>query len=181
MAVESKQLEIGFPCPDFRLPSAAGGVVGRDDFQDAPLFGVVFYCNHCPYAKAIEGRLLDLHRDYAKMGFQFVAISANDAVTYPEDSFDNMKKRAQERGYGFPYLYDESQAVARAFGAVCTPDLYVFDRERKLAYHGRLDDSPMDASKVKRRELCEAVDALLAGKTPSSAQNPSIGCSIKWK
>ncbi len=181
MAVESKQVDIGFPCPDFRLPSATGGVVGRDDFQDATLFGVFFYCNHCPYAQAIEGRLLDLHRDYAKKGFQFVAISANDAVTYPEDSFENMKKRAQERGYAFAYLYDESQAVARAFGAVCTPDLYVFDRERKLAYHGRLDDSPMDASKVKRRELREAVDALLAGGTPARAQNPSIGCSIKWK
>jgi thiol-disulfide isomerase/thioredoxin len=181
MAVESKPVEIGFPCPEFRLPSVAGPQVGKDDFKDATLFGVFFYCNHCPYAKAIEGRLIELDRDYASKGFRFVAISANDAATYPDDSFANMKKRAEERGYGFPYLYDESQAVARAFGAVCTPDLYVFDRDRKLAYHGRLDDSPMDASKVKRRELREAVDALLAGRAPAAHQNPSIGCSIKWK
>jgi len=181
MAVESKNVEIGFPCPDFRLPSVGGSSVGSRDFEDATLFGVFFTCNHCPYAKAIEGRLLELERDYTAKGFRFVAISANDATTYPDDSFANMKKRAAERGYGFPYLYDESQAVARAFGAVCTPDLYVFDQSRKLAYHGRLDDSPMDASKVKRRELREAVDALLAGRAPSTAQNPSIGCSIKWK
>src|SRR4029079_15668559 len=99
----------------------------------------------------------------------------------PEDSFENMKKRAAERRYAFPYLYNEDQTLARARGAVCTPDLYVFDRDRKLAYHGRLDDSPMDPSKVKRRELREAVDALLAGKRPTPSQNPSIGCSIKWK
>jgi peroxiredoxin len=181
MAVESKPVEIGFPCPDFRLPAVNGSSVGPSDFQDATLFGVFFTCNHCPYAKAIEGRLLELDRDYAGKGFRFVAVSANDAVTYPDDSFANMKKRAEQRGYGFPYLYDESQSVARVFGAVCTPDLYVFDRDRKLAYHGRLDDSPMDATKVKRRELREAVDALLAGRAPSAAQNPSIGCSIKWK
>jgi peroxiredoxin len=181
MAVESKPVELGFPCPDFRLPSVAGPPVGPDDYEGTPFFGVFFTCNHCPYAKAIEGRLIELERDYADKGFRFVAISANDAVTYPDDSFANMKKRAEERGYRFPYLYDESQAVARAFGAVCTPDLYVFDRDRKLAYHGRLDDSPMDASKVKRRELREALDALLAGRAPSAAQNPSIGCSIKWK
>jgi thiol-disulfide isomerase/thioredoxin len=181
MAVESKPVEIGFPCPDFRLPSVAGTIVGRDDFADAPLLGVFFYCNHCPYAKAIEGRLILLERDYRDKGFRFVAVSANDAATYPEDSFANMKKRAEARGYLFPYLYDESQSIARAFGAICTPDLFVFDRDRKLAYHGRLDDAPMDASKVKRRELGEAVDALLAGRAPDSGQNPSIGCSIKWK
>jgi peroxiredoxin len=181
MAVESKSVELGFPCPDFRLPSVTGGTVSRDDLKDAPILGVFFTCNHCPYAQSIEGRLIELDRDYAGKGFRFVAISANDAVTYPDDSFANMKKRAEQRGYGFPYLYDESQAVARAFGAVCTPDLYVFDRDRKLAYHGRLDDSPMDASKVKKRELREALDALLAERAPSAHQNPSIGCSIKWK
>jgi thiol-disulfide isomerase/thioredoxin len=181
MAIESKSVEIGFPCPDFRLPSVAGTSIGRDDFATVPLFGVFFYCNHCPYAKAIEGRLLELEKDYRDRGFRFVAISANDAATYPDDSFASMKKRSDERGYGFPYLYDESQSIAREFGAVCTPDLYVFDRDRKLAYHGRLDDSPMDAAKVKKRELREAVDALLAGGSPDAHQNPSIGCSIKWK
>ena len=181
MAVESKEVAIGFPCPDFRLPSVGGTAIGPDDFASAPVFGVFFYCNHCPYAKAIEGRLIELEKDYRDRGFRFVAISSNDAATYPDDSFANMKKRSDERGYGFPYLYDESQSIARAFGAVCTPDLYVFDRDRKLAYHGRLDDAPMDAAKVKKRELREAVDALLAGRTPEAHQNPSIGCSIKWK
>ena len=156
-------------------------MVDRDDFATAPVFGVFFSCNHCPYAKAIEGRLIELERDYRDRGFRFVVISVNDAASYPEDSFDNMKKRANERAYAFPYLYNEDQSLARALGAVCTPDLYVYDAGRKLAYHGRLDDSPMDGSKVKRRELREAVDALLAGKAPSAAQNPSIGCSIKWR
>jgi len=181
MAVESKDVELGFPCPDFRLPSAQGGVVARDDYAGVPLFGVFFFCNHCPYAKAIEGRLIELEKDYRDKGFRFVAISVNYAENYPEDSFDNMKKRALERGYAFPYLYDESQSAAHAFGAVCTPDLYVFDQQRKLAYHGRLDDSPMDAAKVNRRELREAVDALLSGHEPDARQNPCIGCSIKWK
>jgi peroxiredoxin len=181
MATESKSVDVGFPCPDFRLPSVTGSTVARDDYEDAPVLGVFFTCNHCPYAKAIEPRLLELEKDYRDTGFRFVAISVNDAATYPDDSFDNMKKRARERGYTFPYLYDESQETARAFDAVCTPDLYLFDRKRKLAYHGRLDDSPMDASKVKRRELREALDALLAGRTPDPKQNPSIGCSIKWK
>ena len=181
MAVESKDIELGFPCPSFHLPSVAGGIVNRDDFADIPVFGVFFSCNHCPYAKAIEGRLIELEKDYRDRGFRFVVISVNDAVSHPEDSFENMKTRATERGYAFPYLYNEDQTIARALGAVCTPDLYVFDRDRKLAYHGRLDDSPMDPSKVKRRELGEAVDALLAGKKPGAAQNPSIGCSIKWK
>src|SRR6266498_499358 len=162
-------------------PWFAGIGATRDDFETATLLGVFFFCNHCPYAKAVEGRLIDLDKDYRDKGFRFVAISANDADTYPDDSFENMKKRARDRGYGFPYLYDESQSVARAFGAVCTPDLYVFDRERKLAYHGRLDDSPMDPTKVKRRELREAVDALIAGEQPNANQNPCIGCSIKWK
>jgi peroxiredoxin len=181
MAIESKEIELGSACPPFRLPSVTGGMVDRDDFAGVPVLGVFFSCNHCPYAKAIEGRLIELERDYRDRGFRFVTISVNDAASYPEDSFDNMKKRATERGYAFPYLYNEDQSVARAFGAVCTPDLYVFDRDRKLAYHGRLDDSPMDPTKVKRRELREAVDALLAGKTPTPSQNPSIGCSIKWK
>jgi len=181
MAVESKAVDLGFPCPDFQLPSVSGATVSRDDFRDAPVFGVFFTCNHCPYAKSIEPRLIALERDYRDKGFRFVAISVNDAANYPEDSFDNMKKRAKERGYVFPYLYDESQRTARVFDAVCTPDLYLFDRDRTLAYHGRLDDSPMDGSKVKRRELREALDALLAGKKPDPKQNPSIGCSIKWK
>jgi peroxiredoxin len=181
MALESNKNPLGSPCPDFRLPAALGGIVARDDFANIPVLGVFFYCNHCPYAQAIEGRLIELEKDYRDRGFRFVAISPNDAMTYPDDSFANMKKRAEQRGYAFPYLYDEDQSVARAFDAVCTPDLYVFDAARKLAYHGRLDDSPRDPAKVHRSELREAVDALLLGRRPSEQQNPSIGCSIKWK
>jgi thiol-disulfide isomerase/thioredoxin len=181
MAVESKEIELGSACPPFRLPAVAGGTVDRNDFANVPVLGVFFSCNHCPYAKAVEGRLIELEKDYRERGFRFVVISVNDAAAHPEDSFDNMRKRAAERGYAFPYLYNEDQTLARALGAVCTPDLYVFDKDRKLAYHGRLDDSPMDPSKVKRRELREAVDALLANKPPPTVQNPSIGCSIKWK
>ncbi len=179
--LESDPVDLGLPCPDFSLPAAQGAVVSRDDFSSVPVLGVFFYCNHCPYAKAIEGRLIQLEEAYRTKGFRFVAISPNDAETYPEDSFDNMKKRAQERAYQFPYLYDESQSVARAFGAVCTPDLYLFDAQRKLAYHGRLDDSPMDVSNVARQELREAIDSLLRGERPAEHQNPCIGCSIKWK
>ncbi|HEY3592330.1 MAG TPA: thioredoxin family protein [Polyangiaceae bacterium] len=181
MALESNKNSLGSQCPDFRLPAALGGTVSRDDFANVPVLGVFFYCNHCPYAQAIETRLIELERDYRDRGFRFVAISPNDAKTHPDDSFPNMKRRATERGYAFPYLYDEDQTVARAFDAVCTPDLYIFDRDRKLAYHGRLDDSPRDPSKVRRHELREAVDALLAGRKPSDEQNPAIGCSIKWK
>ncbi len=181
MAVESKDIELGSACPPFRAPAVDGKTVDRDDFASVPVLGVFFSCNHCPYAKAIEGRLIELERDYRDKGFRFVVISVNDPAAYAEDSFDNMKKRAAERGYAFPYLYNEDQTIARGFGAVCTPDLYVFDRERKLRYHGRLDDSPMDPTQVTRHELREAVDALLAGKTPDAKQNHSIGCSIKWK
>src|SRR5690242_8541221 len=127
MAVENNPIELGTPAPDFRLPSTDGREVTLADFKDVPVLGVFFYCNHCPYAQAIEGRLIELERDYRDKGFRFVAISPNDATTYPDDSFENMKKRARERGYLFPYLYDEDQSVARAFDAVCTPDLYVFD------------------------------------------------------
>jgi peroxiredoxin len=179
--LESDPLDLGIACPDFRLPAAQGGLVARDDFSGLPALGVFFYCNHCPYAQAIEERLVKLDIDYRDQGFRFVAISPNDAATYPEDSFEKMQARARKHNYGFPYLYDEDQSVARAFGAVCTPDLYVFDANRRLAYHGRIDDSPMDGDKVRRRELREAVDALLRGERVSEHQNPSIGCSIKWK
>ena len=181
MAAESNPVELGLACPQFSLPAAEGGTVSLDDFASVPVFGVFFYCNHCPYAQAIEGRLIALEEDYRDRGFRFVAISSNDAVSYPDDGFEQMKKRARARGYGFPYLYDETQSVARAFNAVCTPDLYVFDRERRLAYHGRLDDSPRDADKVKRRELRDAVDALIAGKKVEGVQHACVGCSIKWK
>jgi len=181
MATESKAAVAGTRCPEFRLPAVDGQRYGRDDFAQAPALVVMFICNHCPYVKAVEDRLIDLNRAYSPKGVQFVGICSNDAVTYPDDAFDKLAERWREKGYGFPYLYDEGQDAARAFGAVCTPDIFVFDGDRRLAYRGRIDDSWKDPGKVTRRELAEALDALLAGRAPSAEQKPSLGCSIKWR
>jgi peroxiredoxin len=181
MAIESKAAVTGTRCPDFRLPAVDGRTYGRDDFVEAPVLVIMFICNHCPYVKAVEDRLIELQRQYGPRGVQLVGVCSNDAVTYPDDGFDQLAERWRQKSYGFPYLHDESQEVARAFGAVCTPDIYVFDRDRSLAYRGRIDDSWKDPSKVTRRELAEALDALLAGGRPSSDQKPSMGCSIKWR
>jgi len=181
MAIESKAAVAGTRCPEFRLPAVDGRTYGRDDFAQAPILVVMFICNHCPYVKAVEDRLIELNRQYAPRGVQFVGVCSNDAVTYPDDAFDKLAERWRQKSYGFPYLHDESQDVARAFGAVCTPDIYVFDRERQLAYRGRIDDSWKDPSKVTRRELAEALDALLAGGRPGADQKPTLGCSIKWR
>jgi hypothetical protein len=131
--------------------------------------------------KAVEDRIIRLARAFEGRGVQMVAICANDAEGYPDDAFDKLEERWQAKGYGFPYLHDEKQDVARAFGAVCTPDIFVYDRARKLAYRGRIDDSWKDESKVTRQELREALEALVAGQTPSGQQRPSMGCSIKWR
>jgi hypothetical protein len=141
----------------------------------------MFLCNHCPYVQAVEDRILSLHRDYKDHGVQVVAICSNDPTHYPEDAPKNLLKRWREKQYGFPYLIDASQDVAKAYGAVCTPDIYVYDQEKKLAYHGRIDDSWQDPSRVTRREIREALDALLSGKRPAAEQLPAMGCSIKWK
>jgi peroxiredoxin len=192
MAVESSQPVLGSACPDFRLPAVDGKVYGRDDFAASPVLVVMFICNHCPYVKAVEDRLIALQREFAAGGqtapdVQLVGICANDAASYPDDAFDKLRERWEAKEYGFPYLHDESQAVARAFGAVCTPDIFVYDRpgpeglQRQLAYRGRIDDSWKDPSKVTRRELHQAVVALLNGQRPASDQKPSLGCSIKWR
>jgi peroxiredoxin len=178
---ESRDLLLGTPCPDFRLPAVDGSTVARDDFRDRPALVVMFICNHCPYVKAVEDRIIRLARAFEGRGVQFVAICANDAEGYPDDAFDKLKERWQQKEYGFPYLHDEAQDVARAFGAVCTPDIFVYDSARKLAYRGRIDDSWKDESKVTRQELREALEALVAGKTPAAQQRPSMGCSIKWR
>jgi peroxiredoxin len=181
MAVSSSVPSLGLSCPDFRLPATDGKTYGKGDFAASPVLVVMFICNHCPYVKAVEDRLLALVREYSPRGVQFVGICSNDAVTYPEDAFDRLRERCEFKAYGFPYLHDESQAVAHAFDAVCTPDIFVYDRDRRLAYRGRIDDSWKDPAKVTRRELAEAIDALLTGKRPSAEQHPSLGCSIKWK
>jgi peroxiredoxin len=177
---ENRDLALGTACPDFRLPSVDGRTVARDDLKDAAALVVMFICNHCPYVQAVEDRIIALAREYGPKGVQFVGICSNDPSGYPDDAPPRLLARWREKGYGFPYLVDASQAVARAFDAVCTPDIYVYDRARRLAYHGRIDDNWQQPSKVKRRELAAALDALLAGKAPSAEQVHSIGCSIKW-
>ena len=180
MAIETPPPELGAPCPDFRLPAVDGRAYARDDFAASPVLVVMFICNHCPYVKAVEERLIGLRREYGARGVQLVGVCANDAASYPDDAFDELAARWRARDYGFPYLHDEAQSVARAFGAVCTPDIFVYDGARRLAYRGRIDDSWKDESKVTRRELAAALDALLAGDKPVATQRPSMGCSIKW-
>ena len=167
-------------CPDFSLPAVDGRDYSLKDFSAAKVLMVMFICNHCPYVKAIEDRLLKLGRYYQGKEVQIAAICSNDGENYPEDSFENIKKRWQQMQYPFPYLYDESQQTAKAFGAVCTPDFFVYDEQRVLSYRGRLDDQWKDPNKVSREELKEAIDLLLEGKKPT-AQQPSMGCSIKWR
>jgi len=181
MAIESKAAEAGARCPEFRLPAVDGKTYARDDFAEAPVLVIMFICNHCPYVRAVEDRLIALGREYGPKGVQFVGVCSNDAITYPDDAFDKLAERWRDKSYGFPYLHDDSQEVARAFGAVCTPDIYVYDRDRQLAYRGRIDDSWKEPAKVTRRELAEALDALLAGRRPAAEQKPTLGCSIKWR
>jgi peroxiredoxin len=178
---ESREIALGTACPDFRLRAVDGTTCAREDFRDKPVLVVLFICNHCPYVQAVEDRIVALAREYGPKGVQLVGICSNDPTDYPDDRPERLLARWREKGYGFPYLVDESQDVARAFGAVCTPDIYVFDRARRLAYHGRIDDDWKEPGKVRRRELAAALDALLAGRAPADEQLHSIGCSIKWR
>lgn len=179
---------LGTPCPDFQLPDTVSGRdVRRDDFAAAPALLVMFICNHCPFVKHIRAELARLGRDYAARGVGIVAISSNDAASYPADGPDLMRDEARAAGYTFPYLYDESQIVARAFSAACTPDFFLYDRHRRLAYRGQLDPSrPPGRSAagdlpVTGKDLRAALDAVLAGRPAPEPQLPSIGCNIKWK
>jgi peroxiredoxin len=185
MAVESSQPSLGSACPDFRLPAVDGKSYARDDFSAAQVLVVMFICNHCPYVQAVEDRLIALQRRFEGRGVQLVGICANDATAYPEDAFDKLRERWLLKEYRFPYLHDESQQAARAFGAVCTPDIFVYQQDgagmARLVYRGRIDDSWKDPSRVTRQELADAIEALLAGDRPSAEQRPSLGCSIKWR
>lgn len=172
--------ELGSAMPSFTLPSVAGGKVSSQDFISCKATLVMFICNHCPYVQAIEDRLLTLGKKWPAKEVGIVAICSNDAKDHPEDSFAGLKKRWQEKNYPFPYLHDESQDVARAFGAVCTPDFFLYDRKQKLFYRGRLDDSWKNPQLVQQKELEFAIAAILAGKASPTPQVPSMGCSIKW-
>jgi len=168
--------------PPFSLPDAVSGRVVSSSELDGKPGVVIFICNHCPYVQHIRGGLADLGRFCRERGVGMVAISSNDVVTYPADSPAKMKEEAAAASYVFPYLFDESQEVARAFRAVCTPDLYIFDASGKLAYRGQFDDSrPKNGAPVTGRDARAALEALLAGGRPAAEQKASIGCSIKWK
>lgn len=182
MALErSLEVALGTPAPDFRLRGTDDALHALGDFADQPILLVLFICNHCPYVRALEDRIVALHREYAGRGVQLVAINPNDPTRYPDDDLASMKARAREKGYEFPYLVDETQDVARAYGAVCTPDLFLYGPDRRLAYHGRFDDNWKDEAAVRRRDLHDAIEALLAGRAPAPDQVPSMGCSIKWR
>ena len=177
----SKMSALGMAAPDFALPATDGKTCTLASFREAPALLVVFTCNHCPYAQAVEDRLIAIGRDYAGRGLAVALINSNDAENYPEDSFPNMKRRAEARRYPFPYCYDESQAVARAYGAACTPDPFLFDAARRLVYRGRIDDNWQEPARVQRHELREAIEAVLAGRPAPGEQMASLGCNIKWK
>lgn len=177
----SNGMPLGTRLPDFDLPCTDGRNYSPSSFADAELLVVVFTCNHCPYAIASEDRLIALQHEFGPRAVRFVLVSSNDAVRYPEDSFENMAARAKEKDFPFPYLYDESQQVARAFDAACTPDIFVFDRARALRYNGRIDDNWQQPGLVTRHDLRTVLDDLLAGRAISIDAVPSMGCSIKWK
>jgi len=173
--------ELGARCPDFDLPSVDGKRFQLKDFSEANALLVAFICNHCPYVKAIEDRFITLANEWPRKNVRTVAVCSNDPTDYPEDHPNELKKRWSDKKYRFPYLIDEDQAVARAFGAVCTPDFFVYDKDRLLVYRGRLDDSWKNPAQVQRQELKEALQAAGWGKAVNPIQNPAMGCSIKWK
>jgi len=182
MAVQSSLLPLGTPLPSFRLiDTVSGGEVASADFAGRPLV-VAFICNHCPYVKRIRDGLADFGRYASERGVGLLGINSNDPATYPEDAPDKMTAEARSAGWSFPYLFDETQATARAFQAACTPEFYVFDAQGVLAYRGQFDEArPKNDVPVTGADVRAAVEALLAGKSPKGDQKPSIGCSIKWK
>ena len=172
-------VKLGSVAPYFNLPDTSGKNLSIEEF-DSELLVIVFTCNHCPYAKAVEDRLIKLGKEY-KNDVDFVLISSNDSENYPEDSPKKMAERHAEKGYPFPYLFDETQEIAKAYSAVCTPDIFLYNGDRKLEYRGRIDDNWQNPEQVEREELKMAIEAVLNGKTVDFEQKPSMGCNIKWK
>ena len=183
MAVESVMLPLGTNAPPFELPDVSSGqVYNLESFADKSALLVMFICRHCPYVKHVENEIGKLGRDYADSGLGIVAISSNDVDHYPDDAPERLKDMAQRLGFRFPLCFDETQDVAKAYRAACTPDFYLFDGKRRLVYRGQLDDSrPGSHRPVTGRDLRTAIDAVLAGQPVPSTQRASIGCSIKWK
>ena len=173
-------LPLGTTAPQFHLPAVDGRDRALDDYADAPALVLVQSCNHCPYVQAWEGRLNAVQRHYADRGVRLVAISSNDAEAYPEDSFDEMKVRAAREDFSFDYLYDADQSVARALGSERTPEVFLFDGEGRLVYHGAIDDSRNEEA-VTQHYLRDALDAVLAGQSPAVAETMPVGCTVKWR
>ncbi len=174
-------LKTGSKAPNFSLPGIDGKTYSLSSFEDKAVLAVVFSCNHCPYVQAAEDRMIAFQRDFGAKGVQLVAINPNDDQVYPEDSFEGMKQRAKARGFNFTYLRDESQSVARAYGAQCTPEFFVFGKDRTLVYHGRIDDGYKEASKAKKHDLRDATEAALKGNKVAEPITMAQACSIKWK
>ena len=178
---ESTMLPLGSTAPPFSLTNVDGQVVTIEDFSDSRALLVMFICNHCPYVIHVAEQLAVLGNEYMQKGVGVVAISANDVSTHPADSPEQMVREAEDRGYPFPYLYDEDQSVAKAYRAACTPDFFVFDQKKQLTYRGQLDDSrPESGIPVTGTDLRAALDATLAGEPVPDPQKPSLGCNIKW-
>lgn len=178
----STMMPLGAEAPDFSLPDLDGTLVSLADYQDAPALLVMFICNHCPFVKHVASELARLGRDYADRGVAVVAINANDVENYADDSPEKMREESKRQGYTFRYLYDETQEVAKAYRAACTPDFFLFDGNRRLIYRGQLDSSrPGSGNPVTGEDLRAALDAVLAGKPVPAEQRASIGCNIKWK
>jgi peroxiredoxin len=180
--LSSSMLSLGTKASPFKLPDPQGKWFSSEDFAGAPALLVAFICNHCPYVKHVRPAFAALAKEYQARGVAVVAISSNDIVTYPDDSPEKMAEESKLAGYTFPYLYDETQEVAKAYQAVCTPDFFLFDRDRKLVYRGQFDDTrPNSGRPATGTDLRAALDALLARRPVSSEQKPSVGCGIKWK
>lgn len=182
VAVNSTMLPLGTAAPEFHLPDTQGKRVGLADFRGAQALLIAFICNHCPYVKHLQQAFVELALEYQQRGVAFVAISSNDAASYPADSPERMAEEARRAGYVFPYLYDENQDVAKAYRAACTPDFFLFDHNQRLIYRGQFDDSrPGNGLTPTGKHLRAALDALLGGSAVDQNQRPSIGCNIKWK
>ena len=182
-ATPSNMMPLGTLAPDFNLLNVVtGNKVTLHSLKSEMATLIMFICNHCPYVKHVQDELIKIANDYRIKGISCIAINSNDVVNYPDDSPENMKKIAQEKGYPFPYLYDETQEVARIYQAACTPDFYLFDKDLKCVYRGQLDDArPQNNIPVTGKDIRAALDAILAGQPVNTDQKPSIGCNIKWK
>ena len=179
--MSTKTLKIGSKLPYFNLKGVDGQTYNPDYFSNKEMLVVIFSCNHCPYVQAYEERIKEIQSDFKEKGLAVIAVNSNDDSQYPDDSFENMKKRADEKSFNFPYLRDEDQTLAKAFDASHTPEIFFFDKERKLVYHGKIDDNWKDADAVKSKYLRDAITELIQDEEISVPETFSIGCTIKWK